>query len=146
MRGLLVAVLAAGTAGTAWAAEPDITVGKPAWLSSKPVKAGPSWTPAGQWPMCIAGLTPPGEDAGRVAALAAYRALYFQKAVGEDGLTAEAAGEAVAKTPKPPAFLVAACVKEVPSAADRAFRAAHPWARSYFDSTADRELFTPVPE
>lgn len=148
----LVLTLAAGTAAAQAQGQapsgPDISVkpAKPGWLSSKrPVQEKKTWTPPGQWPMCVAALTPPGEDAARAAALANYRALYFQHAVVEQGEEIEAAKARLAATAKPPAFIAAECVKDAPSAADRAFRAEHPWARSYFDGPLDREMFSPVP-
>ena len=146
--GLLLAAPAAAQTPAAAppAADPRIVVkpAKPSWLSSKPAKAGPTWTPMSQWPMCIAALSEPGEDKAKQIALTNYRALYFQYAAKQTELTTQQADETLKATPKPPAFLAMPCVKEAPLPFDRAFRADHPWATSYFDAVLDREMFTPM--
>jgi hypothetical protein len=147
MRIIVIAAVGLGLAGAAMAqtppADPKIVV-KPGWLSSKAAKPAPTWMPMNQWRACIAALAEPGEDKAKQAALSNYRALYFQHSVGQAGLDMARAEDELAAVDKPPATLAASCLKSVPQPYDRAFRAAHPWATSYFDAARDREMFTPV--
>lgn len=140
MRAGLAAMAALLLTGTAAAQAP---AEKPSWLSSKkPSQAAATFAEPQQFGPCIAALN--ADDAAHAQALANYRALYFQHATKVEQLSLEAAAERLKALPKTK-MTAAACLKLAPPAFDRRFKAAHPWATSYFDSGFDREMFEQVP-
>ena len=142
MRAGLAAMAALLLTGTA-AAQEGADAAKPSWLSSKkPVQAAAAWAAPDQYAPCMAALK--AGDPAHAQALANYRALYFQHATKVEQLSLEAAAERL-KTPHASKVTAAACLKLAPAAFDRRFKAAHPWATSYFDSGFDREMFEQVP-